>query len=340
MGSMKNEIIRVGIIGTGIHGSRYASHIVKDLPDRFALAGISRRSGQGAAQAEAWGTRWHRDWRELVADDRIDAVISATTPNLNREIGSLCAKLGKPLLLEKPMATEYGEAREIARCFKERGVSLTIGQTQRYNSIVCGLRDRLAGMGRLFGFSACHRLEPSKLGWLEDPEVAGGGVIFHTAVHLFDALRFITGCEFARIRASSARIHNPRLEDWLVAEVFMDDAVSGVVDASKVSPARICRYEFVCENGVLQGDHVHGMLSEIRESSIKPVEVEPPGPTLPPLLRDWHSHLSGRAENPIPGTEGLAAVKICHACREAARTGRWVELAALDDRSSKDAESN
>ncbi len=337
---MGNVIIRVGIIGTGIHGSRYASHIVNDLEDRFALAGISRRSEQGAAQAEAWGTRWHRDWRELVSDVGIDAIISATTPNLNRDIGLLCAQLGKPLLLEKPMATDYGEAREMVRCFKERGVSLTIGQTQRYNSIVCGLRERLTGMGRLFGFSACHRLEPSNLGWLEDPEVAGGGVIFHTAVHLFDALRFITGREFVRVRASRARICNPRLEDWLVAEIVMDDEVSGVVDASKVGPARVCRYEFVCENGVLQGDHIHGMLSKIREATIKPVEVEPPGPTLPPLLRDWHSHLSGRAENPIPGTEGLAAVKICHACREAARTGGWVELAALDERSSKHAESN
>jgi predicted dehydrogenase len=157
-------------------------------------------------------------------------------------------------------------------------------------------------------------------------------------VHLFDALRFITGREVARVRASRARILNPGLEDWLLAEVFMDDAVSGVVDANKASPARVGRFDFICETGILQGDHVHGILSEIRETVVAPIEVEPPGPTLPPLLRDWHDHLTGRAENPIPGTEGLEAVKICHACREAARrTEGWVELETLDGRMARDA---
>ena len=108
------------------------------------------------------------------------------------------------------------------------------------------------------------------------------------------------------------------------------------MDARKVSPARVCRFEFVCETGALQGDHIHGMLSEIRATAIALVEVEPPGPTLPPLLRDWHKHIIGRAENPTPGTEKLAAVKICHACREAAQTGG--ELATLDELPARDAE--
>ncbi len=67
-------------------------------------------------------------------------------------------------------------------------------------------------MGRLLSVSASQRLEPST-SWLEEPEIAGGGIIFHTAVHLFDALRFITGDEIATIRAVARNIYNPRLED-------------------------------------------------------------------------------------------------------------------------------
>ena len=61
-----SQTIGVGIIGTGKHGSRYASHIVNDLTHCFHLAAISRRSPAATEQAATWNTRLHNDWRELV----------------------------------------------------------------------------------------------------------------------------------------------------------------------------------------------------------------------------------------------------------------------------------
>ena len=51
--------MRIGIIGTGRHGSRYAGHIVNDM-DRLTLAAISRRSESGEAQAREWGAAYYR----------------------------------------------------------------------------------------------------------------------------------------------------------------------------------------------------------------------------------------------------------------------------------------
>ena len=179
------------------------------------------------------------------------------------------------------------------------------------------------------GIMGTHRLEPSSLPWLEQPEIAGGGVIFHTAVHLFDALRFITGEEIVKIRAVARNIYNPHLEDLLVAEVMMSSGALGIVDTSKVSPSRACRYEFVCERGQLHGDQVHGLLEKIEGSNIRTLPVNPPGPAILPLLEDWSAYLHGKGENPISGTEGLAAVKICHACRKSVATDQWVDIEGL-----------
>lgn len=321
--------IGIGIIGTGKHGSRYANHIVADLGDRFHLAAISRRSGEGREQAAAWDTQLYTDWRDLVRCHRVDAVISAVTPNLNGEIGRLCAEQRKPLLIEKPLSTDVHEAQNLVDLFGSLGLPLTVAQTLRYNSVIVALRDVLPTMGRMFSFSACQRLERSTMPWLEQPELAGGGVIFHTAVHLFDALRFITRKEIVRVRATDRQIFNPRLEDVLVAEVLLGDGCPGVIDASKVSPARSGRYEFVCEKGQLQGDQIYGILQKIEGMNTTTLPVQPVGPTILPLLEDWHSFLTGEGLNPIPGAEGLAAVKVCDAIRKSVNTGQWVEITGL-----------
>lgn len=323
---MIDDKIRVGIIGTGKHGSRYANHIVEDLGHCFHLVGISRRSAAAKEQAKAWNTKLYKDWRDLVSSDQVDAVICVTPPNLNPEIARFCAEKKKPLLIEKPLTTDFLAARELVELFERLSLPLTVCQTLRYNSVILALRENFSTMGKLFSLCATHRLEPSSLPWLEQPEIAGGGVIFHTAVHLFDALRFITGEEIVKIRATARNIYNPQLEDLLVAEVMLSSGAIGIVDTSKISPARACRYEFVCENGQLQGDQVHGILQKIEGSKISNLPVEPPGPALLPLLKDWYAYLHGKGKNPVPGTEGLAAVKICHACRESLVTDQWVDI--------------
>jgi predicted dehydrogenase len=234
--------------------------------------------------------------------------------------------MGKPLLLEKPLTTDFPAGQNLVTLFDRAGVPLTVAQTLRYNSVIGALRQNLPQLGRLFSFAACQRLEPSTMGWLEQPEIAGGGVIFHTAVHLFDALRFITGEEIVKIRATAGNIYNSQLEDVLVAEVILGNGCLGIIDASKVSPARAGRYEFVGENGQLHGDQIHGILEKIEGVKVTSLPVTPPGPTLLPLLKDWHALLIGAGNNPIPGEVGLAAVKVCHACRKSVETGRWVAL--------------
>jgi predicted dehydrogenase len=326
---MINDKIRVGIIGTGNHGSRYANHIVNDLGHCFQLAAISRRSEGAKEQAAAWNTILYKDWRELVGSELVDAVICATTPNLNPEIARFCAGQRKPLLIEKPLTTDFHAAQEVVELFDQLSLPLTVAQTLRYNTVILALRDNLSSMGRLFSLCATHRLEPSTLPWLEQPEIAGGGVIFHTAVHLFDALRFITGEEIVKLRALARNIYNPRLEDLVIAEAVLSNGALAIVDTSKVSPSRACRYEFVCEKGQLHGDQVHGILQKIEGSKISSLPVKSPGPALLPLLVDWYAYLHGNGKNPIPGTEGLAAVKICHACRESVASGRWVDIEAL-----------
>lgn len=321
--------MQVGIIGTGKHGSRYASHIVNDI-DGLELAAISRRSFELTGQTAMWNCRGYRDWRELIADKKVEAVISVTPPSLNLDIARACVHAGKPLLIEKPLAVNGKQAEEIVDLFEEADISLTVAQTLRFNQVIRLFRDRLTEIGDLYSFSANQRLEPSTLAWHSQPELAGAGVSFHTAIHVFDALYFITGFAVQRVMAVTAQCHNSSLEDMMIALVELENGVRGTVDCSKVGDARSGRFEFVGRQGQLVGDQIYNYCEKINHSSRTVLEAGAAVSTIIHLLVDWRDFMAGKKENPVPGRAGLEAVRCCQACLESARTGQWVTVS--DDR--------
>jgi predicted dehydrogenase len=317
--------MRIGIIGTGRHGSRYANHIVRDI-DGLELAAISRRSEEGRAQASLWQCSWYNNWRQLVADSRVEAVIGVVPPALNLAIAHSCAEFNKPLLLEKPLADTAASAAAIVERYQKGNLPLTVGQTLRYNQVIQVFKEKLPSIGILHSFSANQRLEPSTLSWHEQPELAGAGVSFHTAVHVFDALRFITGLEIVRVMALTGSRYNEVLEDLLLVMVEMENGVVGTVDCSKVGRARSGRFEFVGSDGQLAGDQVHNNCARTVGMDIQPVDCGEPVGTIIPLLQDWQRFLAGKGGNPITGVDGLRAVQICEACLQSARSGSWVTV--------------
>lgn len=317
--------MRIGIIGTGTHGSRYAQHIVNDI-DGLELEAISRRSAKRKVQAATWGCRSYEDWGILVEDSRVEAVIGVVPPAFNLEIARACVRAEKPLLLEKPLAANLDDARRIVELCEAGGVPLTVGQTLRYNQVIQLFRSELFRLGRVYSFSANQRLEPSTLDWHEQPELAGFGVSFHTAVHVFDALRYITGLEVERVMAVTGQHHNRVLEDVLLAIVEMEGGVRGTVDCSKVGRARSGRFEFIGEHGQLVGDQIFNTCERIHHLERTVLKTGEAVSTIIPLLSDWQRFLNGDGPNPVPAIDGLKAVAVCDACLHSAAHNTWVTL--------------
>ena len=318
-------MLKVGIIGVGLHGSRYAQHLVTDV-EGMELVAVCRRSEAVFALADRWDCRGYTDWQQLVADNGVEAVISVLPPMLNLEVSRAVAAAGKPLLIEKPLAGTVADGEKIVSLFQDNNIPLTVGQTLRYNQVIAGLKEQLPQLGKLYSFYANQRLEPSTLGWHENPEIAGAGVSFHTAVHVIDALSCITGLKVKRLIALAGRHHNQSLEDLLTVMVEMENGVVGTVDCSKVAKARSGRFEFVCEEGQLFGEQVHNQLGIIRGRDVETLDPGSPVPTILPLLEQWRDFLVGTADNPVTGEQGLAALRFCDGCLRSAANGSWVSL--------------
>ena len=73
----------------------------------------------------------YKDFRELLARDDIDAVVTATPSHWNAIINIAAARAGKDIYCEKPMSLTIGEARAMADAVKRYGRVYQMGTQQR-----------------------------------------------------------------------------------------------------------------------------------------------------------------------------------------------------------------
>src|SRR5262245_58609286 len=132
----------IGLIGAGKHGQRYLNHIRADVPE-LRVAGLSRRDAEcGAAQAREAGCVFHADWRDLVADPAVAAIVAVVPPSLHPDIVEAVTAARKALLIEKPLATTGAAATGVVRRIREAGIPCLMAHTLRWNTVVLALRER------------------------------------------------------------------------------------------------------------------------------------------------------------------------------------------------------
>jgi predicted dehydrogenase len=126
--------IEVAVIGTGWCGGIRAEtaaghplvsglHVAETRPER--LREIAAKTGAKTATA---------DYRELLRNDAIEAVmISATPESTHHPMTRDALAAGKHVLLEKPIAIELAEADELIAAARRNRLKFTIGYSQRFN---------------------------------------------------------------------------------------------------------------------------------------------------------------------------------------------------------------
>jgi predicted dehydrogenase len=312
--------IAIGLIGAGKHGQRYIRHIRNDVP-ALTLAALARRDADsGRAQARDLDCRFHADWRDLVADPRVDAVVAVVPPTLHSGIAATVATAGKPLLIEKPLAVTGRAAGEIVRRLRAAGVPALMAHTLRWNPVVRAVRDRLPALGPLRALYVNQRFEPSQLGWLDDPTISGGGMILHTGVHSFDLVRFLTGCEVTRVWCRSRRTHTVRTEDNFTAQLELDGSDALVtVNGCRATLGRSGLIDVAAADGQIVADHQLGFAYAVRGLERTPIEL-PAAPvnTVCEALLAFVDVIRGVGTPPVTLEDGAKAVSIAEACTRAA----------------------
>jgi predicted dehydrogenase len=148
--------VTVGVVGTGSLGKEHA-RIYAELAaaGEVAFAGVCDVSSESAqAVAARHQTRVFGSVAALAA--ACDAINIVTPTTTHAELASECLRLGRHVLVEKPMTRTAAEAGALVELAREQGCVLQVGHVERFNPVFTYLQS----VATEPKFIETHRLSP------------------------------------------------------------------------------------------------------------------------------------------------------------------------------------
>jgi predicted dehydrogenase len=213
--------------------------------DTRVVAIASRTRAKADALAHEFNVpRVYDDWREMLRKDEIDAVCVTTPNDLHHEMTVTACRAGKHVFVEKPLALNMTQAREMVDAARENNVLLMVHQNQRFfpvheiakQILDTNLLGPILSLRARWSHAGPEHWSPEGV-WFFDPARAGHGALFDLGIHKFDLIRYLTGKEAAEVSAFTGTLDKKiSVEDNGVAILRFTDNTLGVVEASWTSP--------------------------------------------------------------------------------------------------------
>lgn len=186
--------INIGVVGLGRLGSLYAQYFRSRIPGARLAAVSDVRADVTARIAAETGARGYNDYRELVRDPGVDAVVVMTPTNLHGEVVFAAAAAGKAIFCEKPLSVDVAEGERMKAAVAQAGVFFQLGFMRRFDRAYAAAKRKIdAGhIGRPVIFKSTSRDQlPPPIEYLR-PENSGG-LFIDMGIHDFDLARWFMG---------------------------------------------------------------------------------------------------------------------------------------------------
>ena len=225
---------RLAIVGAGLIGRRHAE-VIRQLPDVERIA-IVDPGDSGRAYAAEHGLPWFETLSAMFNEVEPDGIVLSTPTPLHVTQGLECVARGRPILVEKPIATSTCQARALVQAANTANVPLLVGHHRRHNPRVHKAREIIeAGtIGDIRVVHAnCWFYKPNRYfdvaPWRKRK---GAGPISVNLVHDVDLLRHLCG-EVVSVRAQAApSARGYENEDVAAAVLRFESGAIGTISVS------------------------------------------------------------------------------------------------------------
>ncbi len=228
-------MIGIGVIGCGYWGA----HLVRNVA---GLPGARLVAVSDLSPARLDDVRRRHpaltvetDPHALLADPRIDAVMVATPAATHHALALAALSAGKHVLVEKPLATRAGKARQLIDEADRRGLVLMAGHTFVYSGAVRALRELIAGgeLGTVHAYDSVR----VNLGQFQ-PDV---NVLWDLAVHDLAILDFVFDERPVAVSATGMGHVAGQPEDVAFATLFFAGSLIAHLHVSWLAPVKLRR---------------------------------------------------------------------------------------------------
>ena len=269
---------------------------------------MSRTEKKARSYAERHGVpRWYTDAQELIDDPDVNAVYVATPPSSHATYAIMAMKAGKPVYVEKPLASNYEDCIRVNRISEQTGIPCFVAYYRRnlpyFQKVkqlveqgtigdVINVQIRFSWPPRPLDYA-----HPESLPWRLKADIAGGGYFYDLAPHQIDLLQDMFGMilEARGICANRGGLY--QAEDSVSAVFQFENGLPGSGSWCFVGheSARNDRILIIGNQGSLSFSVFNYSPIEVHTSvGTQRIEVPNPQYVQYPLIKNVCEHLQGR----------------------------------------------
>jgi predicted dehydrogenase len=246
------DLLRVALIGFGHWGPNYARILAGTLSGARLSACAEPSAGRLAAFERQYpSARAYADYRRLLRDGDVDAVIVATPTSTHREVVEACLAAGLHVLVEKPLAGSVVDAEFLTALAKTSGRTLMVGHTFLFNPAVRAIK-RYIDEGRLGKIRYLY-FQRTGLGPIRQDVNA----LWDLAPHDLSMLRYWLGADPVDLVARGESYLKPGTEDVVFVTLSYPNQVLASVHVSWLDPVKIRRVTVVGDQKMVVFDDTH-----------------------------------------------------------------------------------
>jgi predicted dehydrogenase len=244
--------LKIAIAGAGGQGKTHICNCLR-LKD-IELVAIADSSKFALSRLSHLNLKLYADYGEMFRKEELDAVIIALPTHLHKDCVVLAAENGVNVFIEKPLARNAGEGREIEHAVNGSGIHLMLGMCQRFEKGCRKLKEDIdAGtLGRIDFASGLFFTGPfaetSRVSeWLFNPPEVRGALL-DSGCHLVDLFVWYFG-DVASVLGHRESLLNLGYDDYADVMMRFKNGVNAIAIVSWRTHVRSYRIEVAGESG-------------------------------------------------------------------------------------------
>lgn len=227
------EPIRVGLVGCGYWGPNLIRNFASCPATEMAVVCDRDPARLRMATQTCPGLRTATDFRQLLEDPTIGAVVIATPPQTHAALARAALQAGKHVLVEKPLTTSLRDAEDLVRLACDCRRTLMVDHTYIYSPAVQKIKELL------------DRDELGELYYLDSVRINLGlfqndvNVLWDLAVHDLAIADYLLGREALSLSAFGTSHTGTDLEDVAYLNLDFGEGLVASFHVNWLSPVKV-----------------------------------------------------------------------------------------------------
>jgi predicted dehydrogenase len=311
--------IRWGLIGCGDIARKRVAPALREQPNSELVSVSRARFDQAEQFANEFGARrWYADWKELIADEEVDAVYIATPVHLHAAPAIAAAQGGKHVLCEKPMGMNVAECDEMIAACSQKDVRLGVAYYRRFYPVIDRIRSILAsgelGTPILAQVNAFEWFDPPASHprrWLLERKLSGGGPMFDFGCHRIEVLINLFG-KIKQVKSLAGNLLFDReVEDTASALLEFQNGPQAIISVTHAAREPQDTLEIFGSQGSIHVPVLNEGAIKISTPKRERTEMHPPHANLHlPLVEDFVQAILNHRNPQVDGQVGREVARI------------------------------